>query len=137
ARALLAQPRGRKVDGDTPARELELRRRYPTLDSLPRFGARTVRQADDYEGRSAAVDVSLDLDAPRLQADERMRDCASEHASTLRSGGVRLCAVLFSEFARRVRLRSTRPHVARCVDSRGGVAAPRAAGPRGRGSRGR
>ena len=42
--------------------------------------ARSGRPTID-EGRQAVLDVSLHLDAPRLEADERMRDCACKHAA--------------------------------------------------------
>jgi hypothetical protein len=40
--------------------------------------------------------MSLDLDAARLEADERERDRAAQHASTLRGGSCRECAVFVS-----------------------------------------
>ncbi len=42
--------------------------------------ARPVGKADDREARKAAVDVRLDLDAPRLDADEGVGDGAREHS---------------------------------------------------------
>ena len=114
AGALLAKPRGREVDGDPAARELELRRDDPALDALPRLRARAVGKADDHECGRAAVDVSFHLDASRLETDERMRDCTCEHASTLRGECVRLRAGFVRQRARRARLRSTRPPAARC-----------------------
>ena len=53
--------------------------------------ARTVGQADDHERRQPVlVDVRLDLDATRLEPDERMGDGACKHASTLRRKPPRL-----------------------------------------------
>ena len=98
AGALLAQPGRREVDGDAAARELELGRRDPAADALPRLRARAVGQADDHERRDAVLDVGLDLDPPRLEADERMGDCACEHASTLRRNPSTACADSVSSF---------------------------------------
>src|SRR5207249_10463367 len=79
---LLAKAGRREVDRDAPARELELRRSYAAPDALPRLRAGAVGQADDHERRRPVPDVGLDFDASRLEADERMRDGACEHAST-------------------------------------------------------
>ena len=57
---------------------------------------RRVGQADDREPGQAAVDVRLDLDAARLEADERVSDGAREHTVDARdtpvTGGERVCA---------------------------------------------
>ena len=45
-----------------------------------------VGEADDREGRLlTGAQVRLDLDAARLEADERERDRAAQHLSTVRS----------------------------------------------------
>src|SRR5206468_13111440 len=44
------------------------------------------------ERRHAALDVRLDLDAARLEPDEGERDCAREHAATVRVNVCRVCA---------------------------------------------
>ncbi len=46
--------------------------------------ARSGRPTIAKEGRAVLVDVGLDLDAARLEADECVGDRACEHASTLR-----------------------------------------------------
>ena len=84
AGALLAQPRRREVDGDPSAWKLELGRADPGAHSLPRLRAGAVGKTDDDERRRPVPYVGLDFDTSRLEADERMRDCACEHASTLR-----------------------------------------------------
>ena len=43
-----------------------------------------VGEADDRERGQAAVEVRLDLDAARLEADERVGDGAREHARRVR-----------------------------------------------------
>ena len=43
----------------------------------------TVDEPDDREAGDAVVDVHLDVDAPRLEADEREGDRAGEHAATV------------------------------------------------------
>ena len=46
---------------------------------------RAVGEADDREGRLLTrAQVRLDLDAARLEADERERDRAAQHLSTVR-----------------------------------------------------
>ena len=97
ARALLAQPGRGEVHGDATARELELGRHDPAADALPRLSARAVGQADDHERGNAVRDVGFDFDPPSLEADERMRDCACEHASTLRGKRLRLSQIFVTE----------------------------------------
>jgi hypothetical protein len=81
AGAFLPQPSRREVDGDTPAWELELGGEDPAAYPCARLGAGAVGQTDDGERRQAVlVHVGLHLDAARLEADERMRDRACEHA---------------------------------------------------------
>jgi hypothetical protein len=48
-----------------------------------RFLTGAVGQADDRERRRTALQVRFDLDAARIEADERMRDRACEHVVTL------------------------------------------------------
>ena len=48
---------------------------------LARFRNRLVRQADDGEGRQARRDLHLDVDRARLDALERHRGDALDHAS--------------------------------------------------------
>jgi hypothetical protein len=85
AGALLLQGGRGEVDRDAvpAARPVELGGDDPALDALLRLLAGAVGQADDGEAGHAAVEVRLDLDTACVQADERMRDCACEHGSTL------------------------------------------------------
>ncbi len=56
-------------------------------DAVLRLLAGAVGEPDDRErGLLARAQVRLDLDAARLEADERERDGAAEHASTVRGG---------------------------------------------------
>ena len=83
----LAQARRREVGDDPPQRELEAavgeRRAHP----LARLAHRRVGQADDREGRQAAVDVDLDPDRPGRDAVEGECPRGGEHAPTLRGPG--------------------------------------------------
>ena len=87
AGAFLAQLGGREVDGDAPVREAQLCGRDPAADALPGLLAGPVGEADDREAGKAVANVGfdVDVDAPRLEADERVRDRACEHASRLRA----------------------------------------------------
>jgi hypothetical protein len=84
ARAFFLQLGRREVDSRLVARPLELRRLDPATDPLLRLLARAVDEADDREGRNAALDVRFHLDATRLEADEGKGDRAREHGSTVR-----------------------------------------------------
>ena len=53
-----------------------------------RLLARPVGEPDDREPRDARLQVGLDLDLPRLEADEGVRERASEHVATRRREGV-------------------------------------------------
>src|SRR5581483_1842767 len=83
ARALLAKLGGGEIDGDAGRGELELRCGDPTPDALPRLLAGAVGEPDDREAGDAFADVRLDVDAPRLEADEGVRERAGEHAARL------------------------------------------------------
>ncbi len=85
AGALLAEAGGSEVDRDPPVGPDELGRRDPGADALLGLLAGAVGQADDREGRQPLVQVRLDLDPARLEADERVRDRAGEHAASLGS----------------------------------------------------
>ena len=68
------------------------------MDTAPhavlRLLAGAVGQPDDRERwLLARAEVRLDLDAPRLEPDERERDGATEHPSTVRRDFGRKCAV--------------------------------------------
>ena len=87
--AFLPESRRREVDGDPPVpRPLELRRHDAAADAVLRLLAGAVREPDDGEPGHAAVDVRLDLDLPRLEADERVGDRACEHPTQGRHEGV-------------------------------------------------
>ncbi len=81
--ALLAQPGGSQVDGQPAARPLELGRGDAASNTMLRLLARAIRQSDDRERRSAALEVGFDLDAPRIEADQCVSDRAGEHVATL------------------------------------------------------
>ena len=80
AGSFLAQTGGSEVDGDPLQRPFELRGADAAADAVLGLGAGAVGEPDDREAREAAVDVRLDLDAPRLEADERVGDGAREHS---------------------------------------------------------
>lgn len=88
ARALLAEPRGRKVDGDAPYRPLELGRGDPAPHPMLRLLAGAVNEPDDGEPRHAVLEMRLDFDAAGLEADQRMGDGAREHPLHGRVPGV-------------------------------------------------
>jgi hypothetical protein len=56
--------------------------------------------------------VRLDLDAARLEADERERDRAAEHPSTVRPNPCRVCVVFASKASRLARAGRHRPATA-------------------------
>ena len=154
ARSLLAQRRGREVDRDPVPRGPRQHRvddaaAHPVLGLL----ARPIGEPDDRERRQVGRDeVRLDLDPPRLEADDGRGDGACEHPSDATSNPCRVCAELcrprtrrrgssktdaLSELRRRGSTRSTRPRDARYDDSRGARAGRRVAGPPAAGSRDR
>jgi hypothetical protein len=83
AGSLLAQLGRREVHGDAAVREAQLGRGDPASDPLTRLLAGAVGETDDREAGQAVADVGFDVDAPRLESDERMRDRACKHASRL------------------------------------------------------
>jgi hypothetical protein len=83
--ALLAERRRREVDGDRATRPLEQGGIDPTPDTVLRLLTGAVCEPDDRERRQVArAQVRLDLDATRLEADERERDRAAQHGPTVR-----------------------------------------------------
>ena len=82
---------GSEVDGDAAQRPFELGRGDPTADPLLRLLAGAIGEPDDREGRHPRLEVRLDLDAARLEADEGVGERTCEHAATLRRRGVRDC----------------------------------------------
>jgi hypothetical protein len=91
AGALLSEAGGSEIDGDAARRPLELGRRDPAADPVLRLLAGAVCQPDDRETGHAVLEVRLDLHLAGLQPDERMRDGAPKHASTLRLEVARVC----------------------------------------------
>jgi hypothetical protein len=85
AGSLLPQLGGSEIDGDPAPGELELGRRDPAAHAFARLLAGAVGEAHDRERRQAVLDVRLDLDPAGLEADERVRDRACEHVSTVRA----------------------------------------------------
>jgi hypothetical protein len=84
-RALLAQLGGREIDRDAPVGEAQLGGRDAAAHAFARLLAGPVGEADDREAGNAVADVRLDVDAPRLETDERMGDRACKHTSRLRA----------------------------------------------------
>ena len=82
-RSLLPQPGGSEVDGEARTRPLELGRRDAAAYPVLRLLAGAVGQTHDREGRRATLQVRFDLDAPRVEADERVGDSPGEHVATL------------------------------------------------------
>ena len=94
AGALLPQLGRREIDRDAAVGELQLGGGDPAADALARLLARAVGEPDDREARNAVADVRLDVDAPRLEADQSMRERACEHTTDATSGiATRPCRV--------------------------------------------
>ena len=137
ARALLPQRCRCEVDGDRLLRPLEQRGDDGAADAVLRLLARPVAHADDREARHLAGEqMRLDLDALRLEPDDRIRERACQHAldataetvtrsCRLRAGSVTRAGRL--ERGRRARTRSTRLPAAPCAGSRAARSALRAA----------
>ena len=107
SRSLLSQRRGREVHGDAPVeRPLERRRHDAAPHAVLRLLAGAIRQADDREARDARLKVRLDLDLPRLEADECVGHRACEHrrhgAGKTVTDGDRLPAKRATTWLRRV-----------------------------------
>ena len=79
AGAFLPQSGRREVDGDAPARKLELGGDDPAAHARARLGARAIGQADNRERRQAVVvHVRLHLDAAWVEPHEGVGDRACE-----------------------------------------------------------
>ena len=87
--SLLPEARRRQVHDDPPAGPLEFSGRDPAADALLRLLAGAAGEPDDRERRHAALEVRFDLDAPRLEAHERMRHGAGKHPPTVASRDAR------------------------------------------------
>jgi ADP-ribose pyrophosphatase len=61
-----------------------------------------IREADDGETGQPSVNVGLDLDAPRFEADKGVRDRSREHRPTLEGQLARVCAAVVSTSSRLV-----------------------------------
>jgi hypothetical protein len=104
ARALLAQRRGSKVDGYPPVgRPAELGRADPAPDAVLRLLAGAVGEADDREAWLPELDVRLDLDPARVEADERVSDGAGEHGSMEPALASRVCGASVTKLELRIR----------------------------------
>ena len=66
-----------------PVGKLSSAAEIPRANTLTGLLAGAVGEADDGEAGNAVANVRLDVDAARLEADERMRDRACKHASRL------------------------------------------------------
>jgi len=85
ARPLLAEIRGREVDGDAAPGPLELGGGDAAADAVLRLLAGAVGKADDRERRHAVRQVRFDLDAARVEPEERVGGRACEHVATVGS----------------------------------------------------
>lgn len=81
--AFLLELSRRQVDGDAAVRPLQFSGANAAPDALLCFLNGTIRETDDRQRGSAALDVSLDLDPSRLEADKRKGDRTREHLSKL------------------------------------------------------
>ena len=96
----LRRPAGARLTVMPPQRPLELGARDPAADALLRLLARLVGKPDDREARDAALEVRLDLDRPRVEADQGMGDRAREHSPRLRGESARVSHGLVAKAAR-------------------------------------
>ena len=86
--SLLAQGGRSEIDGDPAVeRPLEGRGHDSTPNAVLRLLAGSVDEPDDGEAGDPRLQVRLDLDLPRLEADERMSDRACEHSCDGRREG--------------------------------------------------
>ena len=91
AGALLAQLRGRQVDGDAPERPDQLGRDDAAAHALLGLLAGAIGQPDDRKGGNSLLQVRLDLHPPRLQPDERVGQHLREHVIRLGGEASRVC----------------------------------------------
>jgi hypothetical protein len=108
ARAALAQRRGGEVHRHALEREREPRVQDRRADTLARLAHRPVGEADDGEVREAGADVDLDSDAARLEAVDRERGDAGEHARHARERPVTAKPRICNESAQSLRSRGVR-----------------------------
>ena len=85
--------RGRsQIDRDSAAGPPALRRAHTAPHPVLRLLAGAVGQPHDREARDSVEHLGLDLDPAGLEADERMRERASEHVATIGNRGLHVCA---------------------------------------------
>ena len=94
-------------------RPLELGRGDAAANPLLRLLASTVGKPDDRERRHAPLEVGLDLDATRIEADESVSDRSGEHVATLGDTIVRVCDDCVTIQARRATRTSSKYSPAR------------------------
>jgi hypothetical protein len=102
ARALLAQAGRRQVDGDPPHRPLQLRGRDAAAHAVLGLLTGAVREPDDREPGHSALEMSLDVDPPRLEAHDRVGDGSCQHASEARQA-IRIEELPFSDKRRTIK----------------------------------
>ena len=84
SRSLLSQRGRREIHGDAPVeRPLQRRRHNSAPHAVLRLLAGAIREADDREARDPGLEVRLDLDPSRLEADECVGHRACEHGPTV------------------------------------------------------
>jgi hypothetical protein len=86
SRALLAEVGGREVDRDPVERPIELGRGDAAADAFLGLLAGAVGEPDDREGGSATLQVRLDLDPARVEADEGVGDRSRKNVAILGDG---------------------------------------------------
>ena len=82
-RPLFLQARRGEIDGDLALRPVALGGANAAPDAVLRLLARAIGEPDDREARDLADGLGLDLDAARLEPDQRMRDHSCEHVARL------------------------------------------------------
>ena len=87
--AFLRQVGGREIDGDAARRQREAGGDQRGAHALLGLGHRLVGQADDVEGRQAGRDLDLHVDGAGLDALERHRGDALDHAALNRDRGLK------------------------------------------------
>ena len=78
-RTLFAQLGRREIDGDPAHRPLQGGRPDPAAHAFLRLLAGAIGEADDRELGNAALEMSLDVDAPSFEADQGVSNRSCEH----------------------------------------------------------
>ena len=81
SRSFFTELRRSEIDGQAPVRPVQLRGSDATAHALLGLLAGAIRQADDRERRQSVLQVCFDLDAPRVETDQRMGDRPCEHVA--------------------------------------------------------